>query len=190
MSDVATYEHQPATAEPDRAAPALEGEGPEREGPSRPPLAGLSRPSNPSDPMGGASTPASVSSVLSGSGTPLPTQLRRTMEESMGANFSDVRLHTGSAAERSADDVSAKAYTAGNQVVLGRGTNLNSDAGMHTLAHELTHVVQQKTGRDRSGSGTVGMANDPLEHEAEANAHSVMGALRRQAKNCGCGQDH
>jgi Zn-dependent peptidase ImmA (M78 family) len=131
-----------------------------------------------------------VSAVLKGSGRPLPGSLRRTMEESLGSNFSDVRIHTGKAAERSADEVAAQAYTSGNNIVLGRGSDLSSDSGMHTLAHELTHVVQQRQGRDRGTSGTVGKANDPLEHEAEATAHDVMGALRRQSKNCGCGQEH
>jgi hypothetical protein len=189
MSELAEAEHLQAFATPTPEA-SRETAVAERDSAARPPLSGLSRPVDSSDPMGGAATPASVTSVLNGAGTPLPGSLRRTMEESLGADFSSVRLHTGAAAERSADDVAARAYTAGDNVVLGRGTNLDSDAGMHTLAHELTHVVQQRTGRDRSSSGTVGLANDPLEHEAEASAHSVMGALRRQAKNCGCGQEH
>lgn len=189
MSELAELEQQPAVATP-TPAPAAETPGREYDTAARPPVSGLSRPVDGSDPMGGAATPASVNAVLRSSGSPLPTPLRRTMEDSLGTSFADVRVHSDGAAQRSADDVAAKAYTAGNNVVLGAGTNLNSDAGMHTLAHELTHVVQQRTGRDRSTSGTVGKANDPLEHEAEATATSVMGALRRQAKNCGCGQEH
>jgi hypothetical protein len=190
MSDVAVHEQQPAPAEPAPAAPGPQTVVGERGVEPRPAIGGLSRPTDVADPMGGTTTPASVGSVLRGAGSPLPTGLRSTMEQSLGSDFSGVRLHTGGAAQRSADDVAAQAYTAGNDIVLGRGVDLASDSGMHTLAHELTHVVQQREGRDRGSEGTVGRANDPLEHEAEATAHDVMGALRRQAKKCGCGQEH
>jgi hypothetical protein len=187
--DVAA-EQRHAVPEPAPAEPGPMTVVGERDAESRPAVGGLSRPADAADPMGGTTTPASVSAVLSGAGRPLPGDVRRTMERSLGSDFSGVRLHTGGAAERSAADVAAQAYTSGNNIVLGRGTDLGSEAGMHTLAHELTHVVQQRQGRDRGASGTVGRANDPLEHEAEASAHDVMGALRRQAKTCGCGQEH
>jgi hypothetical protein len=192
MSDVAAHERQPAHAEPAPTPAGPETVAGELEARPRSPIGGLSRPGprSAADPMGGATTPASVTSVLRGGGSPLPGDLRRTMEESLGSDFSGVRVHTGGAAERSADEVAAKAYTSGNNIVLGRGTDLASDSGMHTLAHELTHVVQQRSGRDRGAGGTVGRADDPLEHEAEASAHDVMGALRRQAQKCGCGQEH
>ncbi|WGL53217.1 DUF4157 domain-containing protein [Nocardioides sp. BP30] len=190
MSELAVQEQQHAVPEPAPARSGSESIVGEREvEPSRP-LAGLSRPVDGADPMGGAAAPASVSAVLRAGGSPLPAGVRRTMEQSLGTDFSAVRLHTGGAAERSAADVSARAYSSGNNIVLGNGTDLASESGMHTLAHELTHVVQQRQGRDRGTSGTVGKANDPLEHEAESTAHDVMGALRRQTKNCGCGQEH
>jgi len=113
------------------------------------------------------------------------------METSLGADFSGVRVHRGGAAERSAADISARAYTSGSDIVLGRGSgDLSSPSGLHTIAHELTHVVQQREGRDRGAGGTVGLANDPLEHEAEATATDVVGALRRQSLDCRCGQEH
>ncbi|WP_051068569.1 eCIS core domain-containing protein [Nocardioides sp. Iso805N] len=190
MSELAVQEQQHAVSEPAPARPGAESVIGEREAEPANPIGGLSRPVDALDPMGGAAAPSSVGAVLRGTGSPLPAGLRRTMETSLGSDFSGVRLHTGSAAERSAADVSAQAYTSGNNIVLGNGTDLASESGMHTIAHELTHVVQQRQGRDRGTGGTVGKANDPLEHEAEAAAHDVMGALRRQAKKCGCGQEH
>ncbi|MFF2205290.1 DUF4157 domain-containing protein [Streptomyces sp. NPDC058145] len=38
-----------------------------------------------------------------------------------GADFSDVRLHTGTVAQRSADELGARAYTSASDIVLGRG---------------------------------------------------------------------
>jgi Domain of unknown function (DUF4157) len=66
---------------------------------------------------------------------------RTEMEARLGADFSDVRLHTDAASQRSAAEIGARAYTSGNHVVIGEG-----GANDHTLAHELTHVVQQRQG--------------------------------------------
>jgi outer membrane protein OmpA-like peptidoglycan-associated protein len=66
------------------------------------------------------------------------------MGQRFGYDFSRVRVHSGAAAEQSARDVSAHAYTVGHNIVFGAdrfapGTN----DGKRLLAHELTHVVQQ-----------------------------------------------
>jgi hypothetical protein len=88
--------------------------------------------------------PASVDSVLASSGSSLDPALREDMEKRFGHDFSRVRVHTGSAAERSARDVNANAYTVGNNVVFGAGQfSPKTHSGKRLLAHELTHVVQQ-----------------------------------------------
>lgn len=88
--------------------------------------------------------PPSVDRVLAGSGRPLGSTLRQDMEQRFGYDFSQVRVHTGSAAEQSAQDVNALAYTVGNNVVFGAGQfTFGSHDGRKLLAHELTHVVQQ-----------------------------------------------
>ncbi len=70
------------------------------------------------------------------------------MEASLGHDFSDVRIHTDGRASESAKAVQASAYTVGNDVVFGSGAYApEPDAGKRTLAHELTHVVQQRSGR-------------------------------------------
>lgn len=92
-----------------------------------------------------ATAPASVDRVLASSGRPLEPAVRQDMESRFGYEFSQVRVHTGSAAEQSAREVNAHAYTAGNNIVFGTGQySLNTFVGRKLLVHELTHVVQQK----------------------------------------------
>lgn len=88
--------------------------------------------------------PASVDRVLASPGRPLNTALRRDMEVRFGHDFSRVRVHSDAAAARSARDVSAHAYTVGNNIVFGASQFAPATpAGRRLLAHELTHVVQQ-----------------------------------------------
>jgi hypothetical protein len=62
----------------------------------------------------------------------------------MGAEFRDVRVHTGPRAEALASGVQARAFTHGRDVVFGRGEYApGSSSGRRLMAHELTHVLQQ-----------------------------------------------
>lgn len=100
----------------------------------------------PSDdgPDGREAAPDSVTRVLNGAGRPLEAGLRRDMERRFRHDFSQVRVHTGTAAERSAHEVGAQAYTVGRDLVFGAQRYAPATpAGRHLLAHELTHVVQQ-----------------------------------------------
>ena len=87
---------------------------------------------------------ASVDRVLSSSGRPLEPALQQDMEQRFGHDFSRVRVHSDAAAEQSARDVNAHAYTVGHQMVFGAGRFAPATrAGRRLIAHELTHVVQQ-----------------------------------------------
>ncbi|MYZ39668.1 MULTISPECIES: DUF4157 domain-containing protein [unclassified Streptomyces] len=117
--------------------------------------------------------------VSSGGGQPLDTDTRTDMETRMGADFSDVRVHTDSAAHESAKDVGAHAYTVGNHVVFQRDSyDPSSPGGRTTLAHELTHVVQQRNGpvegTEAPGGIRVSDPSDRFEQEAVANADRVL----------------
>jgi uncharacterized protein DUF4157/putative RNase toxin 16 of polymorphic toxin system len=88
--------------------------------------------------------PSVVHDVLSSPGEPLDTATRVFFEPRFGYDFSKVRIHADSLASESARVVSARAYTVGQDVVLGAGEpSPNTADCKKLLAHELTHVVQQ-----------------------------------------------
>jgi hypothetical protein len=117
--------------------------------------------------------------VGSGRGQPLDPEAREDMEQRLGHDFGDVRVHTDDAAHESAKSVQAHAYTVGSDVVFQRGIyDPSSTSGRTTLAHELTHVVQQRAGAvDGSPAGGGIRVSDPsdrFEREAAATAERVM----------------
>lgn len=116
---------------------------------------------------------SAVHEVLRGSGRPLGGDVRADMEARLGADFSDVRIHDDAAAKASAAELGARAYTSGNHIVIGEG-----GADRHTLAHELTHVIQQRqgpvAGTDNGAGLRVSDPSDRFEREAEANATRVL----------------
>jgi len=84
-------------------------------------------------------------SALRGGGQPLPESVRAFFEPRFGYDFSQVRVHTDGQAAESARAVNARAYTLGRDVVFGAGEYApDSAAGKSLLAHELTHVVQNR----------------------------------------------
>ncbi|MGW4747259.1 eCIS core domain-containing protein [Streptomyces sp. NPDC004290] len=116
---------------------------------------------------------SAVHDVLRAGGRPLDGSTRADMESRLGADFSDVRIHDNSAAKASAAQVGARAYTSGNHVVIGEG-----GADKLTLAHELTHVIQQRqgpvAGTDNGAGLRVSDPSDRFEREAESNARRAM----------------
>ncbi len=116
-----------------------------------------------------------VQDVLRGSGQPLAGPLKEEMQVRLGADFSDVRVHTDGDARASAAEVGARAYTCGSHIVIGDG-----GTDKHTLAHELTHVFQQRqgsvAGTDHGNGFKVSDPSDAYEEAAEANAAQVMRA--------------
>lgn len=89
--------------------------------------------------------PPIVGRVLAEPGQPLDSSTRDFMESRFGSDFSGVRLHTDLAAVRSAGAVGALAYTVGQHIVFGAGQHAPASAsGRRLLAHELTHVLQQR----------------------------------------------
>ena len=93
----------------------------------------------------GEVAPPSVERVLASPGRPLEPALRTDMEQRFGRDFSSVRVHTGAAADASARELTARAYTVGPDIVFASGRYLpNIRSGKQLLAHELTHVVQQR----------------------------------------------
>ena len=103
-----------------------------------------------------------------GQGSPLPGAKQAQMESIFGAEFSDVRLHTDQEADALNHQLSARAFTIGNDIFFNHKANPHDDA---LLTHELTHVVQQRS-MTLDGPLTVGPSDDLLERQAESNSAS------------------
>jgi outer membrane protein OmpA-like peptidoglycan-associated protein len=99
-------------------------------------------------PMNGHDTavaPDSVMAALLKPGHPLDSASRHFFEAGFRRDFAEVRLHTDAGAAQSARDIRAHAYTVGSDVVFARGRYApETRAGRLLLAHELTHVLQQR----------------------------------------------
>ncbi|UJP40515.1 eCIS core domain-containing protein [Cellulomonas palmilytica] len=83
---------------------------------------------------------------LRGAGSPLPVEVRTPMEAALGADLAPVRVHTGDQAAALSGRLGARAFTFGTDVVFADGVpDIRQDAGARLWAHELTHVVQQRS---------------------------------------------
>ncbi len=85
--------------------------------------------------------PAVISSQSAG--TPLRPDVRNALESGMGADLSNVRIHEDGSARAAAASINARAFTHKNDIWLGEG---QSQSDLHLMAHESTHVVQQRGG--------------------------------------------
>ncbi len=117
--------------------------------------------------------------LSSSSGQPLDRPTQALMQSRLGHDFSDVRVHADGQATDSAKAVNAHAYTVGTNVVFQSDKySPSTESGQKMLAHELTHVVQQKAGpvdgTPAPGGISVSHPSDPFEQAAERNAEQAM----------------
>jgi outer membrane protein OmpA-like peptidoglycan-associated protein len=130
--------------------------------------------------------PGIVHEVLRSSGQPLDRATRSFFEPRFGHDFSGVRLHTGARAAESARQVNALAYTVGSNVVFRTQQFApNTAQGRRLLAHELTHVVQQRR-NGQSASSTLRRAEVP---SAPAPAAKNAVPVRQSNPANGCYSD-
>ncbi|NJO00826.1 MAG: DUF4157 domain-containing protein, partial [Bacteroidia bacterium] len=79
---------------------------------------------------------------------PMGADTQSFMSDRFGADFSRVRIHTGSQSVQMNQELGAKAFTVGNDVHFNQGEyNPGSTEGKELLAHEITHVIQQQSAR-------------------------------------------
>jgi hypothetical protein len=79
-----------------------------------------------------------------GTGRPLADSARTNLEPGFGADFSDVKVHTGAEADMLSSRLNAEAFTTGKDIFFKEGRyQPDSEDGRKLIAHELTHVVQQ-----------------------------------------------
>ncbi len=136
------------------------------------------------DAAGGAKIPA-------GGGAPLASDVRARMEPRLGADLSQVKVHTSGESASAAERLGARAFTTDGEVHFGAGQFApGTKEGDRLLAHELTHVVQgQRSGvqrkaepdGDHGGEGEQGAEvshpDEPAEKEADAVADQVTDSL-------------
>jgi hypothetical protein len=120
------------------------------------------------------SVEAAISSSR-GSGASLDGGVQEKFAPALGDSLSDVRVHADSTADALARSVSARAFATGSDVYFAQGEyQPGTSSGDQLLAHELTHVVQQR-GAPTSGPMTVSQPGDAMETQADTVAHELTG---------------
>ena len=121
--------------------------------------------------------PAHVRDVMDAPGETLEPATRRLMESRFGHDFGRVRVHTDARAAASVQAVNATAYTVGRHIAFASGRySPRTRLGRYLLAHELTHVAQQSSGREADAERSPHAENDRGEEEANQNAAAILGA--------------
>ncbi|WP_241759016.1 eCIS core domain-containing protein [Pyxidicoccus parkwayensis] len=121
----------------------------------------------------------------SGTGAPAGQQLtpatRRSMESAFGTGFGDVRVHTTPEAGAAARALGARAFTVGSDIVFGPGNyRPGVPSGERLIAHELAHVVQQRSAGAQGLAAfpeSVSTPSHPAEVEAERAASLAVRGL-------------
>ncbi len=135
-------------------------------------------------------------------GHPLSAETRHYMEPRFGIDFGNVRVHTDQQSHRKASDIQARAFTYGQNIWLGKG---ECEQNKKLIAHELTHVMQQRNGsiphfqrwsygagtHATSGGNTLREVIDPDERERANGMDAAMAIVDRlvngtnwRARNC------
>lgn len=117
-----------------------------------------------------------------GKGAYMDMPTRSFMESKMGHSFGDVKIHTDPQANKNAKNLNAHAYTTGNEIFFASGKyKPETTEGKKLLAHELTHVVQNKN-TSQQGSAQpfqqykVSSPTDMAEVQANSVAAMVTGS--------------
>lgn len=108
-------------------------------------------------------------------GQPLDAATRNFLEPKFGHSFENVQIHADGEADMLSQDFGARAFTTGPNIFFRAGEfDPSSNDGLHLLAHELTHTVQQRLTSNRLDRA-VSSKSDGAEGEARAAADAVMG---------------
>jgi hypothetical protein len=108
-----------------------------------------------------------------GGGSALDSGVRDRLAPELGDSLADVRVHSDDRADELSRSVSARAFATGSDVYFARGEyRPGTRDGDHLLAHELTHVVQQR-GASLTGPLSVSEPGDAFEVEADSIADEL-----------------
>jgi hypothetical protein len=110
-----------------------------------------------------------------GGGQSLDGKVRDRMAPQLGDDLKDVRVHDSPQADGLARAVNARAFAVGTDLFFASGEHKpGTTDGDRLLAHELTHVVQQR-GAPTAGPLTVSQPGDAMEREADRTADEFSG---------------
>lgn len=141
-----------------------------------------------------------VERVLSATGRPLDGSVRRFMESRFGEHFGDVRIHDDREAHGASRALGARAFTVGDDIAFARGRyQPATEAGRRLIAHELTHVVQQRgmvsaqrsglIQREPDGAAEQALREVPKECPPTIYSLSIRAGVRHVARREGYRQD-
>ncbi|GGF03377.1 eCIS core domain-containing protein [Flavobacterium limi] len=128
-----------------------------------------------------------------GGGSPLSKGIKKEMESGFGTDFSNVRIHTDNNAVQMSQDLSAQAFTNGNDIYFNSGKyDTESTQGKHLLAHELTHTVQQNSNVPKKQQphiqrSWIGDAWDSVTDTVSDGWDAATGAVSDAASNVASG---
>lgn len=130
--------------------------------PARPPRA--ARPS---------AVPPTVAGLLRRPGQPFTEAATPEIRARLGGDFRSVTVHEGPEADSAARAIGARAFSAGQTIVLGEGARRGERERLSLLAHELTHVEQSK-GVPQTGPFVLGLPDTPEERAADRRAEAAV----------------
>jgi hypothetical protein len=83
-----------------------------------------------------------------GGGQALPETTKTFMQRRFGADFSNIKIHTGNYAADLSTQLNAQAFTVGNDIYFNSGKfSPSTSQGKKLIAHELTHTIQQNNNK-------------------------------------------
>ncbi len=110
-------------------------------------------------------------------GEAMDHETQSTMEDSFGTDFSHVRIHTDGEAIELNRQLRAQAFAFGEHIYFNQGQYApGTDEGNSLLAHELTHVVQQRSGAKHIQTRAMPGFSGTTVGEVQAD---IMGSLQR-----------
>jgi Domain of unknown function (DUF4157) len=138
-----------------------------------------------------AGADAMVARAGGSAGAPLRPDVRERFEASLGVDLSAVRVHTGAPSAEAAGAIGAQAYAIGNDVHFADGKYRPEDPfGLHLLAHEVAHTVQQAGAPRRQHKLEVSDPSDAAEVQADAAADAMVAGHSYQLDAIGGGAVH
>jgi peptidoglycan hydrolase-like protein with peptidoglycan-binding domain len=121
---------------------------------------------------------------LDATGRPIPESTRHYFETRFGVDFSQVRLHTDDEAAESARALGARAFATGKHVAFGIGQySPQTTEGKGLLAHELTHVLQQRGQPGSQALQLQGLTEKQKREDLKSQPYAANRRLQRAFDN-------